>query len=262
MLRRVVSDVVPGGRAARRDHRGRPADRRRLRGAAGAGPAAARRAGGAAGLGRPVHQPAVPGAAPSSGSGCCALLDLYGIGFALAQLSRRPAAGQRRAGPDAARGLRLPAAAAHPRPDVPLAHRRHQGRLGTVHVWRRLAGHRRRARDRELLRDAIERVLQRARLPPAAAAGGRPAGHHRRGRAARGDGAGADPAGAVRGPAVDPAACPPPAPTSWPRPPSTPPNRWRVYAVAGASPAQSRVAQVAHRGFYLLSQAGTGDRRR
>jgi hypothetical protein len=31
-------------------------------------------------------------------------------------------------------------------------------------------------------------------------------------------------------------------------------TRWRVYAVAGASPAQSRVALVAHRGFYLLSQ--------
>ena len=31
-------------------------------------------------------------------------------------------------------------------------------------------------------------------------------------------------------------------------------NRWRVYAVAGAGPAQSRVAQVAHRGFYLLSK--------
>ncbi len=30
--------------------------------------------------------------------------------------------------------------------------------------------------------------------------------------------------------------------------------RWRVYAVAGASPAQSRVALVAHRGFHLLSQ--------
>jgi hypothetical protein len=31
-------------------------------------------------------------------------------------------------------------------------------------------------------------------------------------------------------------------------------NRWRVYAVAGAGPAQSRVAQVAHRGFQLLAQ--------
>jgi hypothetical protein len=32
-------------------------------------------------------------------------------------------------------------------------------------------------------------------------------------------------------------------------------HRWRVYAVAGAAPAQSRVAQVAHRGFHLLAQA-------
>ena len=31
-------------------------------------------------------------------------------------------------------------------------------------------------------------------------------------------------------------------------------GRWRAYAVAGAGPAQSRVAQVAHRGFYLLAQ--------
>lgn len=31
-------------------------------------------------------------------------------------------------------------------------------------------------------------------------------------------------------------------------------TRWRVFAVAGASPAQSRVALVAHRGFHLLSQ--------
>jgi Dynamin family len=31
-------------------------------------------------------------------------------------------------------------------------------------------------------------------------------------------------------------------------------NRWRAFAVAGASPAQARVALVAHRGFFLLSQ--------
>jgi hypothetical protein len=36
-------------------------------------------------------------------------------------------------------------------------------------------------------------------------------------------------------------------------------HRWRVYANAGASPAQSRVAQVAHRGFYLLSQSVRGE---
>lgn len=34
--------------------------------------------------------------------------------------------------------------------------------------------------------------------------------------------------------------------------------RWRVYAVAGAGPAQARVAQVAHRGFHLLSQRAAG----
>lgn len=31
-------------------------------------------------------------------------------------------------------------------------------------------------------------------------------------------------------------------------------TRWRSFAVAGASPAQARIAHVAHRGFYLLSQ--------
>ena len=35
-------------------------------------------------------------------------------------------------------------------------------------------------------------------------------------------------------------------------------TRWRAYAVAGASPAQSRVALVAHRGFFLLSQRVRG----
>jgi hypothetical protein len=35
-------------------------------------------------------------------------------------------------------------------------------------------------------------------------------------------------------------------------------TRWRAYAVSGASPAQSRVALVAHRGFYLLSQRMRG----
>ena len=41
------------------------------------------------------------------------------------------------------------------------------------------------------------------------------------------------------------------------RPPATAldaATRWRAFAVAGASPAQSRVALVAHRGFFLLSQ--------
>jgi hypothetical protein len=36
-------------------------------------------------------------------------------------------------------------------------------------------------------------------------------------------------------------------------------NRWRVYAVAEADPAQARVAYVAHRGFFLLAQAARGE---
>ncbi len=35
-------------------------------------------------------------------------------------------------------------------------------------------------------------------------------------------------------------------------------TRWRAYAVAGANPSQSRVALVAHRGFHLLSQRVRG----
>jgi hypothetical protein len=31
-------------------------------------------------------------------------------------------------------------------------------------------------------------------------------------------------------------------------------TRWRAFAVAGASPAQARIAHVVHRGFFLLSQ--------
>lgn len=35
-------------------------------------------------------------------------------------------------------------------------------------------------------------------------------------------------------------------------------SRWRTFAVAGASPAQARIAHVVHRGFYLLSQRVRG----
>ena len=119
------------------------------------------------------------------------------------------------------------------------------------------AGHADRARDRELLRDAIERVLQRPeyhrlRLLEVAAAG-----QHRRGRAARADGAGADPAGAVPGPAVDPrparrrrrrAAPRPP----WPPPPGggstrspaparpSPGSRWSCTAASTCCPKRVR----------------------
>ena len=39
-------------------------------------------------------------------------------------------------------------------------------------------------------------------------------------------------------------------------------NRWRAFAVAGASPAQARVAHVVHRGFHLLSQRVRAEARR
>jgi len=184
------------------------------------------------------------------------LLDLYGIGFALAQLAARPqlATGEL---------VRLLyAASGFPR----LRHT-----LDQAFRWRtdaikagwglssleKIASHADRPDDRELLRDAVERVLQqpeyhRLRLLEVAqlvstgavelpgpmegeltrlALSNDPgwilnlpqAGHDQLVRAA-----------------LDAA------------------TRWRAYAVAGASPAQSRVALVAHRGFYLLSQRMRG----
>jgi dynamin family protein len=180
------------------------------------------------------------------------LLDLYGIGFALAQFAADPRLGTGEL------VRRLVAASGFPR----LRHI-----LEETFRWRsdaikagwalsrleRLAGHTRDPRDRELLRDAVERLLRdpayhRLRLLDAAqrvATGTVPlpaAWEQELTRLATSDDArwilrlphaGTDELAAA---AIDAA------------------NRWRVYAVAGAGPAQSRVAQVAHRGFHLLAK--------
>lgn len=180
------------------------------------------------------------------------LLDLYGIGFAIAQLTAHP---------ELSSGdlVRVVAAAS--------GFARLRQRLDSAFRWRtdaikagwalssleRLAGHTERAVDRELLREAIERVLQqpeyhRLRLLEVAqlvSTGSvelpEPMEQELTRLALSGDArwilglpdAGVD---ELVKAALEAA------------------TRWRVYAVAGASPAQSRVALVAHRGFFLLSQ--------
>jgi hypothetical protein len=180
------------------------------------------------------------------------LLDLYGIGFAVAHLAADPQLGTG----DLIR--RLEAASGLPR----LQHT-----LEQTFRWRsdaikagwalarldRLAGHTRDQRSRNALRDGIEQLLRepgyhRLRLLDAAqrVASGAvtlPADWERElTRLATSD----DPRWILALPhaadaeladaAVQAAA------------------RWRVYAVAGAGPAQSRIAQIAHRGFHLLAQ--------
>jgi len=181
------------------------------------------------------------------------LLDLYGIGFAIAQLAAQPHLGT------GALIRRLASASGFPR----LRHT-----LEQTFRWRsdaikagwalarldRLAGHTRDPLSREALRDGVEQLLRepdyhRLRLLDVAqqvATGAVPmpvAWERELTRLATSDDArwilGLPDAGpAELADAAIQAA-----------------GRWRVYAVAGAGPAQSRAAQVAHRGFHLLSQA-------
>ena len=180
------------------------------------------------------------------------LLDLYGIGFAVAQYAADPRL------PTGELVLRLAAASGLPR----LRHT-----LEQTFRWRadaikagwalarleRLAGHARDRADRETLRDAVERLLRdpayhRLRLLDAAqrvATGAVPLPvewEQELTRLATSD----DPRWILRLPhaGADELAAAATAAA----------NRWRVYAVAGAGPAQSRVAQVVHRGFHLLAQ--------
>ena len=180
------------------------------------------------------------------------LLDLYGIGFAVAQLTAQP----QLASGDLVRTLL--AASGFPR----LRHT-----LDQAFRWRtdaikagwglssleKIAGHTRLPADRELLRDAIERVLQqpdyhRLRLLEVAqqvSTGSVELPEPMEQELTR-LALSADPAWILALPAAGPEQLAQAALEAA--------ARWRVYAVAGAGPAQSRVAQVAHRGFYLLSQ--------
>jgi hypothetical protein len=185
-----------------------------------------------------------------------ALLDLYGIGFAVAQLAADP----RLATGELVR--RLVQASGFPR----LQHT-----LEQTFRWRsdaikagwaltrldRLAGHTAAAADRETLRDAVEQLLRdpayhRLRLLDAAqrvATGAVPMPapwEQELTRLATSD----DPRWILQLPDAGPDELAAAAVQAA--------HRWRVYAVAGAGPAQSRVAQVAHRGFHLLSRQVRG----
>jgi hypothetical protein len=180
------------------------------------------------------------------------MLDLYGIGFAIAQLAADPQLGTGEL------VRRLVQASGFPR----LQHT-----LEQTFRWRsdaikagwalarleRLAGHTAARDDREALRDGVEQLLRepqyhRLRLLEAAqrvATGAVPmpvAWEQELTRLATSDDAG----WILRLPGADTDRLAEAALEAA--------NRWRVYAVAGAGPAQSRVAQVAHRGFYLLSR--------
>jgi hypothetical protein len=180
------------------------------------------------------------------------LLDLYGIGFALAQYAAEPAL------TTGELVRRLEAASGLPRL---------RNTLDETFRWRsdaikagwalsrldRLAGRVRDPRDRDRLRDTVQRLLRdpgyhRLRLLDAAqrvATGDVPLPADWEAeltRLATSD----DPRWILRLPAAGPAELAAAATAAA--------GRWRVYAVAGAGPAQSRVAQVAHRGFQLLAQ--------
>ena len=185
------------------------------------------------------------------------LLDLYGIGFAVAHLAAQPQLGSG----DLVR--LLVAASGFPRL-AETVQRAFRWRTDAIKAgWalsrlERLAGHVGSPRDRELLRDAVERVVQE------------PAYHRLRLL----DVAQRVSTGTVLLPAALEAeltrlamshdarwvlGLPDAGPQELADAAIAAAHRWRVYANAGASPAQSRVAQVAHRGFYLLSQSVRGE---
>jgi hypothetical protein len=180
------------------------------------------------------------------------LLDLYGIGFAIAQFAAQP----QLASGDLVRLLFQASGFPRLRNTLDQAFRWRTDAIKAgwgLSSLEKLASHAARPEDRELLRDAIEQVLQqpdyhRLRLLEVAQLVS---------------------SGSVELPepmeqeltrlalSTDPRwilSLPAAAPEQLTRAALEAATRWRVYAVAGASPAQSRVAQVAHRGFFLLSQ--------
>jgi hypothetical protein len=249
LLARTVSDVVPiVGLLAETAEAGRltSADCAALKDLAGAGNLSLLLA--SADLFRTSPAPV----GPQRRERLLGLLDLYGIGFAVAQFAADPHLG---AG-ELIR--RLTAASGFPR----LQHTIEQ-----TFRWRsdaikagwalsrleRLAGHTRDPHTRDALRDGVEQLLRepayhRLRLLEVAqrvATGAvplPPAWEQELTRLAVSD----DPRWILRMPGASPAELADAAVQAA--------HRWRVYAVAGAGPAQSRVAQVAHRGFHLLAQ--------
>jgi Dynamin family len=184
------------------------------------------------------------------------LLDLYGIGFAMAQLAARP----QLASGDLVRMLFQASGFPRLRHTLDQAFRWRTDAIKAgwaLSTLEKIASHTERPNDRELLRDAIERVLQQpdyhrlrllevAQLVSTGSVELPEPMEQELTRLALSN----DPQWILNLPtagteqlvkaALDAA------------------TRWRVYAVAGASPSQSRVALVAHRGFYLLSQRVRG----
>lgn len=180
------------------------------------------------------------------------LLDLYGVAFAIAQLVSAPGL----ASGELVRLLLRASGFPRLRHTLDQAFRWRTDAIKAGWGLSRLekvASHADRPADRELLRDAVERVLQQpdyhrlrllevAQLVSTGAVDLPESMEQELTRLALSS----DPAWILGRPATDPQQLAQAALEAA--------TRWRVYAVAGASPAQSRVALVAHRGFYLLSQ--------
>jgi hypothetical protein len=180
------------------------------------------------------------------------LLDLYGVSFAVGALIERPDL----ASGELVRALEQASGFGRLRHILDTTLRSRTDALKTSWALTnltRIAGHAERPDDRELLRDAIERAIRqpeyhRLRLIEAAqrvAAGAvalPPQLLAELVRLALSD----DPGWILDLPGADPDELGQAAMRAA--------ARWRAYAVADASPAQSRVALVAHRGFHLLSR--------
>ncbi|MFY1693855.1 MULTISPECIES: dynamin family protein [unclassified Solwaraspora] len=181
-----------------------------------------------------------------------ALLDLYGIGFAVAQLRAAP----QLASGDLVRALYAASGFPRLRHTVDEAFRWRTDAIKAgwaLSTLEKVASHTAHPGDRETLRDAIERLLHQPeyhRLRLLEVAQQVTTGSVELPEAMEQEltrlALSADPRWVLELPAASVeqlAAAAVEAAT-----------RWRVFAVAGASPAQSRVALVAHRGFHLLSQ--------
>ena len=184
------------------------------------------------------------------------LLDLYGISFAIAQLVASP----QLATGELVRLLFQASGFPRLRQTLDSAFRWRSDAIKAgwaLSSLEKIASHAERPYDRELLRDAIERVLQQpeyhrlrllevAQLVTTGAVDLPDQMEHELTRLALSNDPGWNlnlptaPRDQLVRAALDAA------------------TRWRAYAVSGASPSQSRVALVAHRGFYLLSQRVRG----
>ncbi|MQA25307.1 MAG: hypothetical protein GEU94_07530 [Micromonosporaceae bacterium] len=180
------------------------------------------------------------------------LLDLYGISFAVAALSAEP----QLATGDLVRKLFLASGFPRLRETLDQAFRWRTDAIKAgwgLSALEKIAGGTQRPADRELLRDAIERVIQQPEyhslklieVAQQVSAGNVELPERMEVELTR--------LALSRDPAwiLDMAGAPGPQLAKAALDAAT---RWRAFAVAGASPAQARVAHVAHRGFYLLSQ--------